>query len=245
MIVQLQNSGSTKGRFRRTAAALVRPFRTAYPDQARLVAQGPVVSEMIGIALSSGLRARRALNAGAGEGLYTRKLLNLPDLEALVEFDISYPDGGRPQIDPRQRITYGSLTQIPVINEWSDLVLCSEVLEHVEDDLMAIRELARVISPGGYLLISVPTSPAPFDPAHVREGYRLEDLTGLLCDAGFSVVASKVCMFGAFKALLRWWRVCPWIPKAIIPCWARFDRRWRLGQPMDLVLLCRRTMHQE
>jgi predicted SAM-dependent methyltransferase len=37
-----------------------------------------------------------------------------------------------------------------------DAVLCSHVLEHVEDDRAAMRELARVTAPGGWCLVMVP-----------------------------------------------------------------------------------------
>ncbi len=37
-----------------------------------------------------------------------------------------------------------------------DVVLCNHVLEHVEDDLAAIREIRRVLKPGGYAILQVP-----------------------------------------------------------------------------------------
>lgn len=35
-------------------------------------------------------------------------------------------------------------------------ILCSHVLEHVENDLLALKEFHRVLAPGGWLLLSVP-----------------------------------------------------------------------------------------
>jgi SAM-dependent methyltransferase len=37
-----------------------------------------------------------------------------------------------------------------------DAILCSHVLEHVEDDAAAMRELRRVTAPGGFCLVMVP-----------------------------------------------------------------------------------------
>lgn len=37
-----------------------------------------------------------------------------------------------------------------------DVVICSHVLEHVQDDAQAIRELARILSPDGFLILAVP-----------------------------------------------------------------------------------------
>jgi SAM-dependent methyltransferase len=40
-----------------------------------------------------------------------------------------------------------------------DLVICSHVLEHVPDDRAALRELARIVAPGGMALIVIPYHP--------------------------------------------------------------------------------------
>lgn len=41
-------------------------------------------------------------------------------------------------------------------NETFDVVLCNHVLEHVDDDLVAIREIHRVLRPGGWAILLVP-----------------------------------------------------------------------------------------
>ncbi|MBL7853054.1 MAG: class I SAM-dependent methyltransferase [Cyclobacteriaceae bacterium] len=41
-------------------------------------------------------------------------------------------------------------------SETYDLILCNHVLEHVPDDQVALRELFRVLQPGGVLLLTVP-----------------------------------------------------------------------------------------
>jgi len=48
----------------------------------------------------------------------------------------------------------GSVGALPVENGSFDLVLCTQVLEHVEDPSVAVRELHRVTSPGGRVLAS-------------------------------------------------------------------------------------------
>ena len=37
-----------------------------------------------------------------------------------------------------------------------DATICSHVLEHVEDDAVAMRELRRVLVPGGWAIVMVP-----------------------------------------------------------------------------------------
>jgi SAM-dependent methyltransferase len=73
--------------------------------------------------------------------------------------------------------------------------LLIDVLEHIDDDDLALRQLAAALVPGGTLIVSVPTPRYPvvfgrdFHEAigHVRDGYWLSDLTPKLDAAGFSV----------------------------------------------------------
>ncbi len=73
--------------------------------------------------------------------------------------------------------------------------LLIDVLEHIDDDDLALQQLAAALIPGGTLIVSVPTPKypivfgRPFHEAigHVRDGYWLVDLTAKLDAAGFSV----------------------------------------------------------
>lgn len=80
-----------------------------------------------------------------------------------------------------------------------DQALAIDVLEHIDDDELAIRQVAEALRPGGRLVVSVPTPryPQVFGRAfhehlgHVREGYYLEDLQPKLDAAGFDVVEHR------------------------------------------------------
>ena len=50
----------------------------------------------------------------------------------------------------------GDALKLPFSNETFDRIICSEVLEHIPDDEIAIRELARVLRPGGSIAVTVP-----------------------------------------------------------------------------------------
>jgi SAM-dependent methyltransferase len=198
-----------------------------------------VLLELLTRVLAEDGQVPRALNAGAGEGLFTDLLLGLPGLQELVEVDVSYDTYTRSVDDSRHRILPASVTRLPMGDGATDLALCTEVLEHIHDDAAAVAELRRVLRPGGWLLLSVPTPPAPLDPAHVREGYVPDQLTQLLGEHGVTVVDTRFCMYAIFRAMLATWRRSGWLPRGLIWLMAQVDRRVRLGTPMDLVVLAR------
>lgn len=79
-----------------------------------------------------------------------------------AESNIDYVPGdidpGRPtrKVDLRGALRV-DLTAMPQFEDGSfDAVYCSHVLEHIPDDLSAIREIHRVLKPGGWSLIVVP-----------------------------------------------------------------------------------------
>lgn len=48
------------------------------------------------------------------------------------------------------------LSMTPIRSETFDAIICIHVLEHVEEDRMAIKELFRILKPGGWATLSVP-----------------------------------------------------------------------------------------
>jgi SAM-dependent methyltransferase len=50
----------------------------------------------------------------------------------------------------------GDATRLPFGDATFDRVIASEVLEHIPDDVAAMRELARVLKPGGTMAVTVP-----------------------------------------------------------------------------------------
>lgn len=61
-----------------------------------------------------------------------------------------------PGADGRTVSCRASLTHLPFPDGSIDLALCSHILEHIPDDLAGMRELARVLAPGGIGVVAVP-----------------------------------------------------------------------------------------
>ena len=103
----------------------------------------------------------RVLDAGCGSGGFTQWLRDSFSPERLVGMEISEDALERCRERGLEDLLCCSVEDIGLADESFDLVVCLNVLYHreVRDDLGALRELSRVLSPGGYLLLNLPALP--------------------------------------------------------------------------------------
>lgn len=94
------------------------------------------------------------------------------------------------QRDARADIICGSVNALPFEAETFDAVVSADVLYHLDDDLGALRELRRVLKPGGVLVVNVPAHPwlwSYHDVAvHGRRRYARANLAALLERSAFT-----------------------------------------------------------
>jgi len=88
----------------------------------------------------------------APEKLFYQKFVQQPNIEytPCAKFGEGYADEypeGTKNID---------ITDIEIDDNTFDAILCSHVLEHIPEDLQAMRELFRVLKPGGWAILQVP-----------------------------------------------------------------------------------------
>jgi SAM-dependent methyltransferase len=81
--------------------------------------------------------------------------------------------------------------RLPLPDAAFDLVTTLDVIEHIEDDVAALRELRRVLRPGGRLLVAVPAFMFLWgkqdEVSHHHRRYTAATLRRALADAGFTV----------------------------------------------------------
>ncbi len=96
----------------------------------------------------------RILDAGCGSG---RNMVELARRGAVTGVELSAPSVEKARERGVGEVVAGSVLEMPFFSDSSfDLAVSLDVIEHLEDDLTALRELRRVIAPGGALLLTVP-----------------------------------------------------------------------------------------
>lgn len=112
---------------------------------------------------------QRVLDLGCGEGRHAIAVNAVDGLD-VVGVDLSPADlatarerhrdfRGNAADDgaaPLFGLLVGDALRLPFADACFDVVICSEVLEHIPDFRAALREIARVLKPGGRLCASVP-----------------------------------------------------------------------------------------
>lgn len=106
---------------------------------------------------------------------------------------------------PKIPLFQTDITQAPVGEGIFDAVSCLNVLEHINDDMAALRSMRRMLKPDGLLALSIPLGPGLYDMFdeihyHIRR-YSLPEMRKKLAEAGFQVQFSNaigVLIYPAF-----------------------------------------------
>ena len=151
----------------------------------------------------NGACLRRILDIGCGTGM------NLTMLgEFGTQFGIDFSADALRLCRRRHpcRLARGDATGLPFPNRSFDLVTALDVIEHLDDDRAAFREIARVLSPGGLAVVFVPTFMFLWgvqdDVSLHKRRYRLPELRRLLTEAGLRVERSSYVNFFLFLPIL-------------------------------------------
>jgi SAM-dependent methyltransferase len=98
----------------------------------------------------------RILDAGCGSG---RNMVELARHGTVTGVELSDMSVGLARARCVGEVVAGSVLDMPFGAESFDLAVTLDVIEHLADDLGALRELRRIVAPGGALLVTVPAYP--------------------------------------------------------------------------------------
>jgi SAM-dependent methyltransferase len=97
--------------------------------------------------------AARILDAGCGSG---RNMVELARYGGVTGIELSETSVALARQRGAGEVVSGSVLEMPFADASFDLAVSLDVIEHLEDDLGALRELRRTVAPGGALLVTVP-----------------------------------------------------------------------------------------
>ncbi|WOJ92256.1 methyltransferase domain-containing protein [Congregibacter variabilis] len=110
-----------------------------------------------------------ALEVGPGSGVYLPDLTNAAQRVIAIDIEPTYLQAAKNLLDAKAleaRIdcVQGDLRDGPLVDASIDLLLCSEVIEHVADSASLLDAMAAVLAPGGKLIL---TTPQPYSPVEI------------------------------------------------------------------------------
>lgn len=200
----------------------------------------------------------RVLEVGAGIGTFTGLMLDNGAKDVLaVEPDDSCADvlDERFGADERVSVVREFLPDAPTVRASAasfDLVVCQNVLEHIDDDRRALVAMLDALEPGGRLVLIVPAGPRLFGALDDAYGhwrrYTLDDLESVVVDAGFEI--EQLTPMNSL-GIVGWWakarrpgaRVGQGSLRAfeaLVPTVRRLEERWSPKVGLSIVCVARR-----
>jgi SAM-dependent methyltransferase len=179
------------------------------------------------------------LDAGCGSG---RNMVELQRYGKVTGIELSPPSVQIARARNVGEVVEGSVLEMPFADDSFQLAVSLDVIEHLQDDRAALRELRRVVAPGGLLLVTVPAYQWLWSRHdlinHHHRRYNRRTLLAAAQDAGWSARRSthfNSLLLPAAMIMRALEPVSPggtassldlWIPPAPL--------NWALQQPLNL-----------
>jgi SAM-dependent methyltransferase len=147
-------------------------------------------------------RADTFIDAGCGDGYMSERLARLGLRGKAIDASPEAVELTRERLRTREiqgvDVLTGDIFDAPLQEGAADAVTFLEVLEHLDDDIAALKRLRQLVRQGGFLVLSVPAHEKLWDEldewaGHVRR-YEREELIGKLKSTGWRPI--KVYNYG-------------------------------------------------
>lgn len=146
---------------------------------------------------------KKTLDVGCGEGVFTRELaLRGFDVTGVdVDVDaIAAAEHNKKLLQVEYQTRVGDAAHLPFADGSFEQVISTDVIEHVAEPITALREIRRVLKPGGTFVVTVPTPKYLAHPffnydfsqhlkniGHIHHGWFSEEFARMLASANFRV----------------------------------------------------------
>ena len=143
----------------------------------------------------------RVLEVGCGIGTMSRRIIEVAERLVCIEPNVNCAARASEVLDADPRITLRlchleECSRAELVQQRFDTIVCANVLEHIEDDLRALRLFRDLLTPaGGHVLIYVPAVQAAYGPLDAALGhhrrYSKRSLRSAFGAAGLELVAMR------------------------------------------------------
>lgn len=154
---------------------------------------------------------RNVLDLGCGSCVVTSRLLRQDISVVSVDASAEMIDMSRRHLE-EAGLNHSQLHHLTVdqcterFPEGFEQIICLDVIEHIQDDRAALRDLFALLRPGGRLVLSVPAIPQLYGPKDERVGhyrrYRRTELLEKMRGAGFTI--ERVRSWNLAGAIILW-----------------------------------------
>jgi SAM-dependent methyltransferase len=145
----------------------------------------------------------RILDVGCGTGANLEMLAQFGSAEGV---DVSADALAFCRARGLTKVTEGPAENLPYPDQSFDLLTGLDLVEHLDSDVTGLREMYRVLKPGGRLLVFVPAFMFLWgvqdDISHHRRRYTLNGLRQAIIEAGFTIERSTYANITFFAPIL-------------------------------------------
>lgn len=154
------------------------------------------------------LRNGTSADIGCGGGKYLIHFLAPRSAAAVgIEYNQSHVNLAQNRIaragmSHRIKINQGSAEELPIEDSSIDLVLCTQVLEHLPNPAEGVTEIARILRPHGRGILSIPIPPDPVSNSeHLHKDFLPARLDEMVATAGLQILRREYCMYAISRAI--------------------------------------------
>jgi 2-polyprenyl-3-methyl-5-hydroxy-6-metoxy-1,4-benzoquinol methylase len=107
----------------------------------------------------------KVIEVGPGSGLYLDILAEQADSVTAIDIELAYLEYIEPQKNKLSNLelVQDDITQSKLEKNTYDLILCTEVIEHIQNSPSALENMFDLLKPGGRLILSTPQRYSPLE----------------------------------------------------------------------------------